>query len=206
MNRDPPSPRRRFVLFIALMLVGLAYIGVFVWFRLHSVDFIERDRDMRAALAASANPSSTFTWTFEAGSRALAMLGNGWRLPDAEAVWSEREGGVVYLPASVVSASELEVRLDGHLNPLDQEMWVILIANGATIGRWRLTHQYWQIVDRVTLPARVSAAVPWRIQFAIERPKVPLWRGYKPELLAYGIHLRGLRSIDAADRERTPAE
>lgn len=192
-------------LFVALVLVGLAYIAALVWLKRHSVDFIERDQDMKAAVAVAVIHSANVAWTFEKGSSALAMLGGGWGRPDAEATWSERKGGVVYLPASVVAGSELEVRFDGQLNSSDQEMGVTLIVNGTTIGRWRLTHQHWRIVDQVTLPARANDAMPWRLLFAIERPARPLWRGYEPGLLAYGIHFRGLRTLDAAERQQ-PAD
>ena len=79
------SPRGRIALFVALVLIGLAYIAAFVWFKRHSVDFIERERDMRAVLATAKTESPTFAWTFEQGSPALAMLGGGWQLPDPHA-------------------------------------------------------------------------------------------------------------------------
>ncbi|MFZ2234805.1 MAG: hypothetical protein WAV67_00330 [Dokdonella sp.] len=186
------------MLFVALILVGVAYIAAFVWFKRNSVDFIERDKDRSAALAAGAIRPSTFAWTFERGSHALSILGGGWQRPDPVAIWSARHGGVVYLPASVSGGSEIEVRFDGRLNPPDQEMTVILDASGEVIGEWRLTHQHWQIVDRVVLPSHPSGTSTWRLQFAIQRPGRLLWRGYEPGLLAYGIHLRGLRTVGRA--------
>ena len=200
------SPRGRIALFVALVLIGLAYIAAFVWFKRHSVDFIERERDMRAVLATAKIESPTFAWTFEQGSPALAMLGGGWQLPDPHAIWTERGGGVIYLPAGVAAGSKIEAKFDGHLNPSDQGMRVLLLANGNTIGDWRLTHESWQIVDDATLPERVNDNVPWRLQFVIERPPYPLWRGYESGLLAYGIHLRGLRTVDRAVSESPPAE
>ena len=205
MSKRSLSPRDRKALFVVLVVAGLAYIGAFVWFKRHSVDFIARELDMNAAVAAAVIRSPTIVWTFEKGSHALAMLGGGWQLPDAEAIWSEPRGGVVYLPASMAAGSELEIHFDGQLNSSDQEMGVHLIANGTTVGQWRLTQQHWQIVDQVTLPPRANDAMPWRLLFAIERPARPLWRGYEPGLLAYGIHFRGLRTSDAAERQQ-PAD
>ncbi len=196
MNRPALSPRRQVALFTVLVTVGLAYIAAFAWFKRNSVDFIERDRDRIAALAAAAMTSSTIAWTFESGSHALPMLGGGWQRPDPEAIWSERHGGVLYLPASVAAGSDIEVRFDGHLNPSDQEMTVTLDASGEVIGKWQLSHQHWQIVDRVALPSQPSGTGTWRLQFTIQRPARSLWRGYQPGLLAYGIHLRGLRTVD----------
>ncbi len=206
MSGRPVSPRGRVALFVGLVFVGLAYIATFVWLKRNSVDFIERDKDMSAVLAAAKIELSTFAWTFEKESPALAMLGGGWQLPGAEGIWSKPRGGVFYLPASVEAGSALDVRFDGHLNASDQEMRVVLLANGNTMGDWRLTHQLWQIVAPVTLPSRVNDAVPWRLQFVIERPSRPLWRGYEPGLLAYGIHLRSLRTADNMASNQQPID
>lgn len=195
MSAIHSSQRRRGVLFVGLIVFGVAYVAVFVWFKRNSVDFIERDQDGHAAVAAAVVASPSIAWTFQSGSDALALLGSGWRRSDAEATWTEGQGGVLYLPASVAAGSKIEVRFDGHLNPSDQEMTVILDANGERIGQWLLTHEHWQIVDRVTLPSRPSGTATWRLQFTIQRPARPLWSDVEPGLLNYGIHLRGLSSV-----------
>ena len=200
VNSNLLSSRTRVVLFVCLVLLGVAYVAVFAWFKRNSVDFIERDQDRRAAVAAAALTSPSVSWTFQIGSQALPMLGSGWRRSDGEATWTERGGGVLYLPASISIGSKIAVHFDGQLNPLDQEMTVILEANRERVGEWRLTHQHWQISDRVTLPSQAPRGAVWRLQFVVQRPAHPEWIGDEPALLGYGIHLRGLRTIVTADK------
>lgn len=206
VSRILSSPRARVVLFVGLVLVGVAYVAVFVWFKQNSVDFIERDQDRRAAVAAALLTSPSVAWTFQSGSSALAMLGSGWRRSDPEATWTERHGGVLYLPARIAAGSEIEVRFDGHLVPSDQEMTVTLDANGERLGEWRLTHQHWQVIDRVTLPLRSAGGGSWRLQFAIQRPTRSRWSDVEPGLLAYGIRLHSLRTIIDAGTFQPPGK
>lgn len=194
MKRNSLSPRAGVVLFVTLVFVGLGYIVVFAWYKRHSVDFIERDRNETASVATAEIHTPDIDWTFEQGSPALPMLGTGWR-PGPETVWSERYGGVLYLPSSVAAGRELRVQFDGHLNPTESEVTVTLVANDEAIGRWHLTHENFEILDDVTLPSKHSGTAPWRLQFVIDRHDKRLWRGYEPGLLIYGIYLRSVRTV-----------
>ena len=194
MNRTPQTARWRILLFFALVAFGLVYIGTFVWFKKHSVDFVERNRNDKAAVAAAAVQSPDIDWTFEQDSPALAMLGTGWRA-GSEGAWSRRQGGEIFLPSSIAAGRELGIRFDGHLNPPEREVTVTLDANGEMIGQWRLTHQKFEVVARVRLPSQRPGVDPWRLKFVIERPREKLWRGYEPVLLIYGLYLREVRTV-----------
>ena len=204
MNRTAQTARWRILFFLVLVAFGLVYIATFVWFKKHSVDFVERDRNDKAAVAAAAVLSPDIDWTFEQDSPALAMLGTGWRA-GAEGAWSRRQGGEIFLPASIAAGRELAVRFDGHLNPPEREVTVTLDADGRTIGQWRLTHQEFEIAARVRLPPQRSGVGPWHLQFVIERPPETLWRGYEPVLLIYGLYLREVRTVAGTSNDHDPS-
>lgn len=180
-------------MFVGLVVVGFAYIALFVWLKQNSVDFVERNRDEQAAAAAETINSPEIDWSFEQGSSALTMFGMGWR-PGAEGSWSSRKGEI-FLPSSVAANRMLRIQFDGHLNPPERELTVSLYANGEMIGQWRVTRENLLIVDEVRLPALHSSVGPWRLGFVIERPGNPFWRGYDPGLLIYGIYLRSLSTL-----------
>lgn len=198
MKRNPPSPRGRLAIFVGLVVVGFAYIALFVWLKQKSVDFVERNRDEQAAAAAATIKSPEIDWSFEQGSSALAMFGMGWRA-GSEGSWSSRKGGEIFLPSSVAASRMLRIQFDGHLNPPEREVTVSLDADGEMIGQWQLTLENLSIVDDVSLPALHSGVSPWRLRFVIERPGNPLWRGYEPGLLMYGIYLRSVSTIVETD-------
>ena len=194
--------RWRVPLFVALLALGVGYIVVFVFLARHSSDFIARDRTAAAmSAAASRSALAGVELVFKNGSADLRLLATGWRQPDNEGTWSEAEGGTLYLPVSFAAGETVEVRFDGQLNPPDREMQVTLDIDGREVASWQLTHVHWQIAERIAMPGQTRGDVPRQLRFRIDRPARPLWLGYEPGLLAYGIHLYRLRLVSRSGSE-----
>lgn len=80
---------RRWVLLIALLAIGALYIFAFVFFKIHSENFIDVQHNRRAAEFSRRHTSTVPSkFVLQSGQSDAARLGGGWYAPDPQGTWT----------------------------------------------------------------------------------------------------------------------
>lgn len=190
------GPRRRRLLFAALVALGLAYVGAFGFFLASSEDFVARQqRDRALAAAAGLAIALPATLEFGAADQGAALLGTGWHRPEATGTWTGDTQADVHLPAAAGEAGWLDLEFEAYLDPARGELRVELELDGTALALWQPTSAAAIVRARVPVPARTTPAAPSTLRFRIDRPTSPLRNGagFGSDGRPLGIHLRWIR-------------
>jgi hypothetical protein len=187
------------LLFAAVLLLGVAYVVVFIFLRHASRDFIAAAAETRARASADRGSLHTpLTLAFGKNQNGTAFLGSGWGVHDAAGVWMEDSPAFLHLQlAGRPSGAVARMRFDAY--SVDETNAVAFSVNGHKISRATVSRGGVQPEVTLMLPDSLFGN-DGRLDFAIDFAPTqrPWWNA--PYRVRREFHLL-LRSIEIRPAE-----
>ena len=198
---------QRWILFIALVTLGLMYVAAYVFFRVNSRDFAAALFNSRARDYAGAHPVDVpATLRFTSGSSDLALLGSGWYAPAPEGTWTGMDD--VWLSLGLHrghGAVGVSIETTAFLSRRHKRMKVGIDLDGRTVGQWQ---RHWSDPSRpfdFCIPPGNDERFPAMLHIHIEHSAVPfvLGQGQDTRLLGLLLHTMTLSDGCPSDASST---
>lgn len=186
---------RRGLLFAALLLLGLAYVGAFWVFVTRSEDFIAREIRQRAQQHATTHPLAVGdALAFGHGGNGVAHLGTGWHVADDGGVWSRQDEAELFLAAVADAPIRIALQLNAFVEPGGHPAPVRLVVDGIEQGAWQLPPTATALSAELVLPA-VAAGALRHLAIESDASRSPVLAGTGDDPRRLGVHLQRLHVV-----------
>lgn len=186
---------RRWLLLIALFVVGTGYVAAFAFFLLRSEDFIARALNAPARAYALAHPLTTDTvMRFAADSPDLRRLGSGWHPPDADGPWSNWPDAWLFVAIAAPDGdASIAIEAEGFSAAGLPRKTVTLSIDGTELGQWILDEQSPRLSASVTIPVEFVHSGLLALHFNVDTPTSPWHRRVGDDTRSLGLQLLSVR-------------
>lgn len=168
---------RRWLLLAALVAIGCAYVGTFVFFVTHSEDFVERRFEEDAFRYACAHaPTMPIVFDLGPGRPDLERLGTGWNAPEPTGIWTSDEEASLMVCVPAGQDLSIDVAFHSFVACRHPEVTVELLANATPLARWDTRLGRDRVAERVSLPRAVVGDGRVKLTFRVDAPASPLSR------------------------------
>lgn len=194
---------RRWLLLAALLALGGLYIAAYGLFVLKSRNFIDVQRNARAAAFARehvfALPAHL---TFGEGQPGAGTLGGGWYNPEAGGAWSASADTWIHLSvAGTDSELDLQLNATAFVVRHHSRIRVFIDVNDTPLGSWERRPTNAADPLRVRVPGSVARSGKLIIHLHIDKPASPRQFGPSADFRQLGVFLT---SLDLAIAGETP--
>jgi hypothetical protein len=166
------STVQRWSLFIALLALGFAYIAAYLFFSVHSRNFLIVQRNQRAMVFGAAHPASLpVAWQFGKNSPDNARLGSGWLAVPAYAGVRllTQDGWVVFMTNHPVSDVLLQIDAAVLTTVAAPRNTVEVSVNGTSLGSWERGGSDAPEPIDVRVPHALIADGQWQVRVHVDR-------------------------------------
>jgi hypothetical protein len=172
INRDVIVPgARRWVLFIAMLLLGVGYVVLYVFFVAHSENFIVAQRNRAAMQFGSTHPTVLpAVWTFGKGDTDDAHLGSGWApVPIGGVQMVTQDAWIAF--ATTAPGNDVLLTLNTILftTPAAPINRVEVSVNGQSLGFWQRGGLTAHAPIAVKVPHALVSNGQWLVQVHVDR-------------------------------------
>jgi hypothetical protein len=197
---------RRWLLFIALLALGASYVAAYGWFVLKSRNFIDVQRNARAADFAREHVfAPPVHLTFGEGQLGAGTLGGGWYNPEAGGVWSASADVRIHVSiAGTDSDVDLQLNTNAFVVKHHSRIRVSLDVNDMALGSWERRPPNAAEPLRVRVPRSIARSGKLIIHLHIDKPASPRQLGPSDDFRQLGVFLTSLDLASAGDAQ--PAE
>jgi len=195
---------RRWLLLVALLVLGSVYIAAYALFVLKSRNFIDVQRNQRAADFTQARSIALPAHlTFGEGQLGAGTLGGGWYNPEGGGVWSASSDTWIYLSLAQ-AASDLELQLNANTFVVrhHSRIRVSVDVNDAALGSWERRPANAMDPMRMRIPQSIARSRKLIIHLHIDKPASPRQVGATGDFRQLGVFLT---SLDLAVASEAPA-
>lgn len=185
---------RRWLLLIALLALGVLYIAAYGFFVLESRNFIDVQRNQRAAdFARSHVVALPAHLNFAEGQAGAGSLGGGWYNPEGGGVWSASADTWIHLTVAGADG-DLALKLNGSAFVVrhHSRIRVSVDVNGEALGSWERHPANAAEPLRVTVPHALARAGNLIIHLHIDKPMSPRQLGPSEDFRQLGLFLTSL--------------
>jgi hypothetical protein len=215
INRDVIfSGARRWLLFTALLLVGIGYVAFYAFFVTHSENFIVVQRNRRTMQFGMAHPTSLpAVWTFGKGGVDDAHLGSGWAaLPHGGVQIVTPDAWMLFTTTAPSGDVSLTLSTTFFTTPDEPLNRVEVFVNGQSLGSWQRGASTARTPIEVKVPRALVGSGQWSVRVHVDhlaslfRPDVGVERNGQHVVLN-AVALRAASDDATADSQGsgTPA-
>jgi hypothetical protein len=193
-DRDLGHRLQRWLLFLALVALGVVYLAGLALFAASSRNFLLVEANRLARMAASTRPPAIpGQLSFGAQESGQALLGFGWHRPADGGTWSDWDHAYVFLPVPV-SQRAIDIRVQGRVfvAPPHPRVSIVVSADGQPLARREGTVSRPQLVIRATAPAEAAADGVIELELEIDGPASPFRLGVGEDRRHLGFHLQAI--------------
>lgn len=167
---------RRWLLLVALFVLGLMYIAAFALFRRDSRNFLDTVEEARARGHAAAHPIAVLPqrMVFHRGNAESGHLGAGWWPAGPDGAALVRSPAQLLLPVVPRRDLRLDFTLDAYVPAPGAS--VTLTSRGVTLANWHVGDQPRLAHTRVMLPAALQSGGLIELELHLQGPR-KAWKG-----------------------------
>lgn len=182
---------RRWLLLGALLALGGLYVAAYGLFVLKSRNFIDVQRNQRAAdyaqVHVTALPSHL---TFGEGQPGVGSLGGGWYNPEAGGVWSASADTWIHLSIDNIDSDlDLQLNANAFVAPHHSRIRVAADVNDTALGSWERRPANATEPIRMRIPQSVAKPGKLIIHLHIDKPVSPRQIGPSDDFRQLGVFL-----------------
>ena len=185
---------RRWLLLAALLALGCVYVAAYSWFVLQSRNFIDVQRNARAADFARehviALPAQL---AFGEGQPGAGMLGGGWYNPEAGGVWSASADAWIHVNIANADADvNLQLNTTAFVARHHSRISVSIDVNDTPLGSWERRPPNAAEPMRARIPRSIARQGNLIIHLRIDTPASPRQLGPSDDFRQLGVFLTAL--------------
>lgn len=196
---------RRWLLLAALLALGGLYVAAYGFFVLKSRNFIDVQRNQRAAdFARSHVATLPAHLNFGEGQVGAGSLGGGWYNPEGGGVWSASANTWIHLSVAGADTNlELQLNASAFVVRHHSRILVSVDVNDETLGSWERRPANAAEPLRMRVPRALAKTGNLIIHLHIDKPVSPRQVGPSDDFRQLGLFLTSLdmRATDAANAD-----
>ena len=185
---------RRWLLLGALLVLGGLYVAAYGLFVLKSRNFIDVQRNQRAAKFAQAHATALPAHViFGEGQPGAGALGGGWYNPEGGGVWSASADTWIHLSLAD-SESDLDLQLNANAFVVrhHSRIRVAVDVNDTALGSWERRPANADEPIRARVPHSIAKSGKLIIHLHIDKPASPRQVGPSDDFRKLGVFLMSL--------------